>query len=126
MSLRDVSRREFLGAAAFAAVGLPAIFRPAYSVLAAPQTTPYTPPESPRTTLNFNLDWKFLREDVPNADANSHCGTLDQAGQRYQQQISGHWIESIVFVLIPIPLLLSLGFFLVARRVFRWVQAGFH
>jgi len=71
MSLRDVSRREFLGAAAFAAVGLPAIFRPAYSVLAAPQTTPYTPPESPRTTLNFNLDWKFLREDVPNADAPS-------------------------------------------------------
>src|SRR5580698_1709876 len=65
----DLSRREFLGAAAFAAVGLPAIFRPAYSVSAATLGTPYTPPDSPRVTLNFNLDWKFLREDAPAAEA---------------------------------------------------------
>jgi beta-galactosidase len=65
----DLSRREFLGAAAFATVGLPAIFTPAYSVFAATLATPYTPPDSPRVTLNFNLDWKFLREDVPAAEA---------------------------------------------------------
>jgi beta-galactosidase len=71
MSSRDVSRREFLGAAAFAAVGLPAILRPAYPAFAASPATPYTPPESPRATLNFNLDWQFLREDVPSAEAPS-------------------------------------------------------
>jgi beta-galactosidase len=71
MPLCDLSRREFLGAAAFAAVGLPAIFTPAYSVFAATLATPYTPPDSPRATLNFNLNWKFLREDVPAAEAPS-------------------------------------------------------
>jgi len=69
MSPSEVSRREFLGAAAFAAVGLPAVLRPALSVFAATQATPYTPPESPRITLNFNLDWKFLREDQAGAEA---------------------------------------------------------
>ena len=64
MSRRTVSRREFIGTAAFAAVGLPAILRPSYPVLAAGQSPHYTPPESPRATLNFNLDWKFIREDV--------------------------------------------------------------
>jgi beta-galactosidase len=64
MSRRTVSRREFIGAAAFAAVGLPAILRPDYPVLAASRSLRYTPPESPRATLNFNLDWKFIREDV--------------------------------------------------------------
>ena len=67
----DLSRREFLGAAAFAAVGLPAVLTPAYSVFAATLATPYTPPDSPRATLNFNLDWKFLRDDVPAAEAPS-------------------------------------------------------
>jgi beta-galactosidase len=28
---------------------------------------PYTPPASPRTTYNFNADWKFLRKDIPGA-----------------------------------------------------------
>jgi hypothetical protein len=51
----DLSRREFLGAAAFAAA----------------LATPYTPPDSPRATLNLNLDWKFLRDDVPDAEAAS-------------------------------------------------------
>jgi beta-galactosidase len=67
----DLSRREFLGAAAFAAAGLPAILTPAYSAFAATLATPYTPPDSPRATLNFNLDWKFLRDDVPAAEAPS-------------------------------------------------------
>ena len=30
---------------------------------------PYTPPKSPRAKINFNLDWKFIREDIPNAEA---------------------------------------------------------
>ena len=29
----------------------------------------YVPPASPRTTFNFNPDWKFIRQDVPGADA---------------------------------------------------------
>jgi beta-galactosidase len=29
---------------------------------------PYTPPASPRATFNFNPGWKFIREDVANAD----------------------------------------------------------
>ena len=28
----------------------------------------YTPPASPRSELNFNPDWKFIRQDVPNAE----------------------------------------------------------
>jgi beta-galactosidase len=30
---------------------------------------PYVAPKSPRTTLNFNYDWRFIREDVPGAEA---------------------------------------------------------
>ena len=30
--------------------------------------TLYTPPASPRATLNFNPGWKFIRADVPNAE----------------------------------------------------------
>jgi beta-galactosidase len=30
---------------------------------------PYTPPTSPRQKLNFNLNWKFIKQDVPGADA---------------------------------------------------------
>jgi beta-galactosidase len=30
---------------------------------------PFVPPPSPRVTLNFNPDWKFIRQDVPGADA---------------------------------------------------------
>jgi beta-galactosidase len=33
------------------------------------QTAPYVPPASPRATLNFNLDWKFIRQDVAGAEA---------------------------------------------------------
>ena len=30
--------------------------------------TRYVPPASPRVTFNFNPDWKFIREDVTNAE----------------------------------------------------------
>src|ERR1035438_1710629 len=33
------------------------------------QTTPYTRPASPRAKLNFDLNWKFIREDVARAEA---------------------------------------------------------
>ena len=36
---------------------------------AAAQTAPYTPPPSPRAKLNFDLNWKFIREDVAGAEA---------------------------------------------------------
>jgi beta-galactosidase len=35
------------------------------------QTAPYAPPQSPRAKLNFDLSWKFIRKDVPGADAPS-------------------------------------------------------
>src|ERR1022692_291574 len=35
------------------------------------QTAPYAPPLSPRAKLNFDLNWKFVREDVPGAEAPS-------------------------------------------------------
>ena len=31
--------------------------------------TPYAPPASLRVKLNFDLDWKFVRDDVPAAEA---------------------------------------------------------
>jgi beta-galactosidase len=31
-------------------------------------TAPYTPPASPRSLFNFNPDWKFIRQDVTNAE----------------------------------------------------------
>jgi beta-galactosidase len=36
---------------------------------AAAPTAPYAPPPSPRAKLNFDLNWKFIREDVPGAEA---------------------------------------------------------
>ena len=36
---------------------------------ASAQTAPYAPPESPRAKLNFDLNWKFVRQDVPGAEA---------------------------------------------------------
>jgi beta-galactosidase len=58
MSPRKVTRREFVGASGFLALGLPVVLGRAYPAFAAPAA--YTPPQSPRTTLNFNLDWKFI------------------------------------------------------------------
>ena len=72
MSSSDISRREFLGAAAFATATLPALFNPANPLFAvgrlAEAPSSYAPPQSPRARLNFNLDWKFIREDVRGAE----------------------------------------------------------
>jgi beta-galactosidase len=39
------------------------------SGIASAQTAPYAPPQSPRAKMNLNLNWKFIREDVPGAEA---------------------------------------------------------
>jgi hypothetical protein len=36
---------------------------------AAAQTSFYTPPASPRARMNFDLNWKFIREDLAGAEA---------------------------------------------------------
>jgi len=72
MSSRKVTRREFVGASSFLALGLPVVLGRSYPAFAAPATAPaatYTPPQSPRSTLNFNLEWRFIRQDVPGAEA---------------------------------------------------------
>jgi len=53
------------------ALGLPVVLGRAYPMLAAVASPsgPYVAPKSPRTTLNFNYDWRFIREDVPGAEA---------------------------------------------------------
>jgi beta-galactosidase len=52
------------------ALGLPVVLGRAYPAFAAAQSASglYTPPKSPRSTLNFNYDWKFIREDVSGAE----------------------------------------------------------
>ena len=41
----------------------------ALAVGAAAQNGSYTPPASPRARMNFDLNWKFIREDVAGAEA---------------------------------------------------------
>src|SRR5664280_1594201 len=41
----------------------------AFSGGAPAQTAPYAPPLSPRAKLNFDLNWKFVREEAPGAEA---------------------------------------------------------
>jgi beta-galactosidase len=69
MSSHKVTRREFLGTAAIATAGLPAIFGTAYPALSAATSGSFAPPQSPRATFNFNIDWKFFRDDVSGAEA---------------------------------------------------------
>jgi hypothetical protein len=61
ISSKKLSRRQFVGSATFAALGLPVVLGRSYPAFAAGQATgvgaAYTPPQSPRTTLNFNYDW---------------------------------------------------------------------
>ena len=73
MSSSKLNRRQFVEHTAFIALGLPVVLGRAYPALAAPQPAgaPYAPPNSPRTQLNFNHDWKFVREDVAGAEAPS-------------------------------------------------------
>jgi beta-galactosidase len=68
MSPRNFSRRKFLSTTAIAAAGLPAIWGPIPPVFAE-QIRSHLKPHSPRATLNFNLDWKFIRKDAPGAEA---------------------------------------------------------
>ena len=71
MSSRKVTRRKFIGNTTFMALGLPVVLGRAYPAFAAapPASGPYVPPKSPRSTLNFNYDWRFIREDVAGAEA---------------------------------------------------------
>ena len=53
---------------------------PVRSILATAQAARFTPPASPRSRINFNLNWRFIREDVPGAEApdfdDSHWTTV--------------------------------------------------
>ena len=69
MSTRPVSRRKFLSTAAAAASALPILARSGRSAFAAASAARYAPPVSPRARINFNLNWKFIREDVTGAEA---------------------------------------------------------
>jgi beta-galactosidase len=51
------------------AVGLPVVLGRSYTAFGAPVAGAYVPPKSPRSTLNFNYDWKFIRQDVPGGEA---------------------------------------------------------
>ena len=62
-----LSRRTFLGAAAAASVALPQALQPVRMLAAEPLR--FVPPASPRERINFNLDWRFVREDVAGAEA---------------------------------------------------------
>jgi len=68
-SSRKVTRRSFIENTTFMALGLPVVLGRTYPAFAAaPASGPYVPPKSPRTTLNFNYDWKFIKQDVPGAE----------------------------------------------------------
>jgi beta-galactosidase len=69
MSSHPISRREFLGTAAVAAAGLPVLAGAGRAAFAAAPVARYTPPQSPRSRLNFNLNWRFIRDDVAGAEA---------------------------------------------------------
>jgi beta-galactosidase len=77
---RPISRRKFLSSAAVAAAGLPILAESASTAFVAPQATRFIPPNSPRARINFNLNWKFIREDVAGAEASdfndSHWSTI--------------------------------------------------
>ena len=66
MSTRKVTRREFVGTATFMALGMPVVLGRAYPALAGQAAKAsgavYTPPRSPRTILNFNIGWKFIKD----------------------------------------------------------------
>jgi len=64
-----LSRREFLGTAAATVAAVSALLGLPQRVSAGSATAKYIPPVSPRRRLNFNLNWRFIREDVPGAEA---------------------------------------------------------
>ena len=64
-----ISRRKFVETSSLAALALPQVLRGSNLFAAPAAPGAYTPPASPRATYNFNLDWRFIREDVPGAEA---------------------------------------------------------
>jgi beta-galactosidase len=64
-----ISRREFLSKATVAAAGLQMVTSTGLTTFARGQGARYTPPSSLRAKLNFNLNWRFIREDVSGAEA---------------------------------------------------------
>ncbi|WP_420237741.1 glycoside hydrolase family 2 protein [Telmatobacter bradus] len=69
---RASSRRKFLTHSAMVACGLPILMQgiPVWAEdLAHADTAGYVPPVSPRALYNFNIGWKFQREDVTGAEA---------------------------------------------------------
>src|ERR1035438_670039 len=69
MSKHPISRREFIGTAAVAAAGLPILAGAGRAAFAAAPAARYAPPPSPRSRLNFNLGWRFIRDDAAGAEA---------------------------------------------------------
>ncbi|SEG31551.1 beta-galactosidase [Bryocella elongata] len=63
-----LNRRVFIRNSTVAALGLPIILRSGAPVLEAGDSAGYAPPASPREMFNFNIDWRFLREDVDGAE----------------------------------------------------------
>ena len=69
VSNRRVTRRQFIENTTFIALGLPVVLRRPYPAFAGQTAAAvYVPPKSPRTTLNFNYDWKFLKGDAAGAE----------------------------------------------------------
>ncbi len=62
MNMLPISRFNYLVAflSGFACLATPSFLR---------ADGAYTPPDSPRVTYNFNPGWKFIKQDVPGADA---------------------------------------------------------
>jgi beta-galactosidase len=71
LPLSRISRRRFLAAAAVTTAGLPLWLRRSSSAVAMAPQPAYVPPNSPRQRLSFDHDWKFIREDVPGAEASA-------------------------------------------------------
>ena len=73
MSSRKVTRRQFIENTGLVGLSLPLVFGRSYPSFAADQSegAPYVPPNSPRSTLNFNYDWRFIREDASGAEASA-------------------------------------------------------
>jgi beta-galactosidase len=69
VSSQRVTRRQFIENTTFIALGLPVVLGPAYPAFGQAAGSTFVPPKSPRATLNFNYGWKFIREDVPGAEA---------------------------------------------------------
>src|ERR1017187_9060429 len=69
MPKHPISRREFIGTAAVAAAGLPILTGAGRAAFAAAAALFYAPPQSPRSRHNFNLGWRFIRDDAAVAEA---------------------------------------------------------